>query len=675
MKRKLLALGILGALLSGHEAYAQLPVSTSPENKNVVLEEFTGIHCVYCPDGHLLASNFANANPGDVVLINVHAGPFANPSANEPDFTTTYGDSIDLISDVVGYPAGDVNRRVFTGLSQNTGMAMSRGDWATAGNIVLGEASYVNVALEGDIDISTNVLTVDVEMYFTANAPSDVNLNVALLQDNISGPQTGASSNPGQVNPDGSYNHQHMLRELLTGQWGEVVTTTTSGTTVTRQYTYSIPASINGVPVSIGDLEVVAFVAEGQTDIITGAKGPMTYTAPAGAVVADLGASASTVSSTDYCDPNFTPEMTVVNNGNQAASNFDVSYSINGGSAVSQNVSTSLAGGASTTISFPAITLSSGVNVISYEVSTANNSNLYDLSAANNVSLSDPVIVVSPTPFGTFWHEGFESYALGDEDFSNAHTLNKDGYNFYVVNQTIDPSVTTNLGAYGNSSNSLMFDFYSTANGGNMALMWEKLDLSSTTNNSIIFDHAYAQYTNENDRLEIKLSTDCGATWNSVYNKAGSALRTRTATTNYYIPSSNDWATDTVDISSYDGSAELMVQFIGTSNYGNNLFVDNIQFFNSTYVGLEENKLLEAYQVYPNPAQDHLNIDLNLSADAQVKIKVLDIAGRELMILSDGPLHSGETKLNVSVEALPAGTYFIELNVDGTVFTEKLMVK
>jgi len=601
--------------------------------------------------------------------------PFATPGANEPDFTTTFGDSIDMISDVVGYPAGDVNRRVFSGLSQNTGMAMSRGDWATAGNTVLGESSYVNVALEGDIDIATNILTVDVEMYFTANAPSDVNLNVALLQDNVSGPQTGASSNPGQVNPDGTYNHQHMLRSLLTGQWGEVITTTTSGTTVTRQYTYTIPASINGVPVSIGDLEIVAFVAEGQTDIITGAKGPMNYTAPAGAVVADLGSSASAVSNSDYCDPNFTPEMTVVNNGNQAASNFDVSYSINGGTAVSQNVSASLAGGASTTISFPAISLSTGLNLISYEVSTANNSNLYDLSAANNIAISDPVIVVSPTPFGTFWYEGFESYSLGDEDFSNSYTLNQDGYNFYVVNQSIDPSVTTNLGGYGTSGNSLMFDFYSTANGGSMALMWEKLDLSSTTSNSIIFDHAYAQYTNENDRLEIKVSTDCGATWTSVFNKAGSALSTRTATTNYYIPSLNDWTTDTVDISSYDGSAELMVQFIGTSNYGNNLFVDNIQFNNNTYVGLKENNLVEAFQLYPNPAQDQFNIDLNLNADAQVGIKVLDITGREILQVANSQLSSGETKLNVSVEALPAGTYFIELNVDGTKYTEKLMVK
>ena len=30
--------------------YAQTIVSTSPENKNVILEEFTGIYCQFCPD-------------------------------------------------------------------------------------------------------------------------------------------------------------------------------------------------------------------------------------------------------------------------------------------------------------------------------------------------------------------------------------------------------------------------------------------------------------------------------------------------------------------------------------------------------------------------------------------------------------------------------------------------
>ena len=30
---------------------AQTIVDTLPQNKNAILEEFTGIHCTFCPDG------------------------------------------------------------------------------------------------------------------------------------------------------------------------------------------------------------------------------------------------------------------------------------------------------------------------------------------------------------------------------------------------------------------------------------------------------------------------------------------------------------------------------------------------------------------------------------------------------------------------------------------------
>lgn len=676
MSKKLLTLALGCGLFASQGLYAQLPVSTSPENKNVVLEEFTGIHCGFCPDGHLKANNFAAANPGDVVLINIHAGPFATPSATEPDFRTTYGAAIDGISNVAGYPAGNINRRVFAGLGQNAGgMAMSRGSWANAGGTVLSEASYVNIAIEGDIDITTNIITVDVEMYFTANAPSDVNLNVALLQNNINGPQSGSSGNPSYVNPDGTYRHMHMLRDLLTGQWGEVITTTTSGTTVTRQYIYTIPADFNGVPVSIGDLEIVAFVAEGQTDIITGTEGPINFTAPAGSVVADLAASAAMITNSDFCNPNFTPEVSISNNSNQVASNFDVSYTVNGGTPVVQNVSASLNGGASTTITFTPITLSAGVNTIEYEVSTANNNSLFDLSAANNVSTSEPVIVVPSTPFGTYWYESFESYALMADNFQHGYSINPDGFTFGVMNETIDPSVTGNLGAYAQSANSLIFDFYTASAGGSMSLMWEKLDLSGTTGNKIVFDLAYAQYSTENDRLTIEVSSDCGATWNSVYNKAGSSLSTRSALTSYFLPGANDWRTETVNLSAYDGSAELMIRFTGISDYGNNLYVDNVQFQNNTYVGLEESKVIGDLRFYPNPAESNLYLEYDLSMDAMVSISIIDVTGSEVISLNEEQRFEGSQSQVIPVAQLAAGTYFLRINIDGVQTVEKLMIK
>ena len=57
--KKLLSLSLFSAY--SVVGMAQLPVSTSAENKNAVLEEFTGIYCVYCPDGHKRANEIQSA--------------------------------------------------------------------------------------------------------------------------------------------------------------------------------------------------------------------------------------------------------------------------------------------------------------------------------------------------------------------------------------------------------------------------------------------------------------------------------------------------------------------------------------------------------------------------------------------------------------------------------------
>ena len=86
----LLALG-LSSVMTG-----QTFVSTTPENKKIVFEEFTGIDCPNCPDGHLQATQIHDQNPGNVFLINIHAGSYSVPDASgDLDFRSSFGDALD----------------------------------------------------------------------------------------------------------------------------------------------------------------------------------------------------------------------------------------------------------------------------------------------------------------------------------------------------------------------------------------------------------------------------------------------------------------------------------------------------------------------------------------------------------------------------------------------------
>tara|TARA_B100001142_G_scaffold325990_1_gene380615 strand:+ start:1298 stop:2854 length:1557 start_codon:yes stop_codon:yes gene_type:complete len=242
-------------------SYSQNFVSTTPENKKVILEEFTGISCGYCPDGHLIASQIHDNNPGNAFIIAIHAGSFASPQGAGTDFRTTFGTNIDSYWGISGYPAGTVNRE---------GGSMGRSAWTGAANQILAQPSPVNVGIQANIDV-TNTLIVDIEVYYTGSQTVTTNqLNVAIVQNNVEGPQSGSSGNPSQVLPNGNYNHQHMLRHLMTGQWGETISTITQGTLFANQYTWQLPADINGVALDPLNLSVVAFVSEDNENILSG---------------------------------------------------------------------------------------------------------------------------------------------------------------------------------------------------------------------------------------------------------------------------------------------------------------------------------------------------------------------------------------------------------------------
>jgi len=272
-KRNLLNLTLLLLLpfiFGLNSSVAQNIVGTDPENKNVILEEFTGIHCTYCPQGHQIAQGIQNSNPG-VVLINIHTGSFANPSGGEPDFRTPWGDAIAAQSGLTGYPAGTVNRHLFAGMSQGSGTAMSRGNWVAASNQTLSQASYANVGIESFIDVETRELTVVFEIYYTDDSPESSNfINVAILQDSIYGPQTGGGAG-------NNYLHMHMLRHLVTGQWGLEVTPTTAGSLYQNTINYTIPEDYNDVPVILEHLEIVAYVSETTQEVISGSRGTVSF--------------------------------------------------------------------------------------------------------------------------------------------------------------------------------------------------------------------------------------------------------------------------------------------------------------------------------------------------------------------------------------------------------------
>ena len=236
---------------------AQQFVSTEPTNRNVVLEEFTGRNCGYCPDGHARANQIMAANPGRVFAMNLHCtslSPTSYPNLNCPD-----GTAISNGFSFSGIPTGVVNR--------HSGTAADRGQWASLTNQQLGQVAECNVGGLAVVNPQTRMATITVEVYYTGNSTVDHNyLTVAMLQDSI----LGAQADYGNYNPSqwigNQYVHMHTMRDVINESiWGDAISPTTQGTLITRTYQYEIPEIIgspNGAEVVLEHIHFLAFVSE-----------------------------------------------------------------------------------------------------------------------------------------------------------------------------------------------------------------------------------------------------------------------------------------------------------------------------------------------------------------------------------------------------------------------------
>jgi hypothetical protein len=446
-------------------AYGQTFVNTNPENKKVILEEFTGINCVYCPSGHQIAKEIQDTNPGNVFLINIHQGGFATPSGNQPDYRTPFGNGIANQSGLTGYPAGTVNRHVFAGMGMSSNStAMGRDKWGTASNQILAQSSYVNAAVQSSVNASTREMTITVEVYYTGNSPVGTNkLNVALLQNNTRGPQTGG-------NQGNNYNHMHRLIHMITGQWGEEITTTTAGTFVSKTYTYAIPEHLNNIPIVMGELELVAFVSEGNQEIISGNGNFPSYT---GLPLNNDISIANTYAIKPTCEGTVSPKIQIKNNGNNVLTSLDINYSLNGGDVQTYTWTGNLGGLQSVDVVIPEIAFTENENTISFAVpSDEDNQN----NAASVEFVKAPVgtttlkLEIRTDAYGdeTSWHiknsagvtvQQGSNYPNNQSTFIDFELPITDCYTFHVVDSWGDGGARATLK---DSNNQTLFNIIGT---------------------------------------------------------------------------------------------------------------------------------------------------------------------------------------------------------------------
>lgn len=200
------------------------------------------------------------------------------------------------------------------------------------------------------------------------------------------------------------------------------------------------------------------------------------------------------------------------------------------------------------------------------------------------------------------------------------------------------------------------------------------IDFTGAPDANVTFDYSYARYdARQNDLLEILVSVDCGKSFPfTVYSANSSQLAVRDFAASWTPQVSADWRREFVDLSDFAGMEDVRVAFRTTNGYGNNLYIDNIEFhvtgFSETVIPGNNSMV-----IHPNPTFDGLfYVTFNAAERQPVEITVFNVLGKKIV---DERLELG---LNQTVEfdlvGYANGIYLVQ--VAGTKFktTKRIVV-
>ncbi len=543
---------------------SQTIVSTQPSNRNVLIEEFTGMLCPYCPEGHKILNDLVTNYQDRVFPVNIHTNVYAMPNQqHSTNLITECGDSIAAESGVEGFPSASINRA-------GDPKTVFRTLWQGRIENIISQQSPVNLAVQANVNMTTRELSVLVEYYYTDDEVQPTNrLSVFLTQSEIVAFQMeGKQKNPEFALYDDLYRHQHVLRMPVTESiWGEPITQTSVGTFGQREYTIILPDSIKNVPLELGNLNVVAFISPDHDNIITAAGAEVEIPS---LNRLELAIEDKTELPAGYFFDTFNPRVKVTNEYDTEVTQFDVYYEANG-NIVSQTYSGLLQKGDSVIVEIGDVLaeFTGNFKVGASGLYNINNSDstgvdLIDKNRNKHYSEKEGI---------RFAREAFDTITFSFANKEHLARTNLDVNSAWNI-------ITEYQGIGANNTNNAVFYHLSRAaktQGLSADLMFGEANISILEEPKLKYYYAYSdgQVGGTAPEIVVSASGDDGASWQELHRI--NAVQTGTvAPGGYYYPTSDDYIQDSVDLSAFLGSNAIIKLSVIPGSDGNLLWIDEV---------------------------------------------------------------------------------------------------
>lgn len=227
--------------------------------ESIILFEFTGWACIGCPIGHEMIHLIEDNYPERVHAIAIHAGFFAEPGNDGPDFRCNDSDDLlERFNNPNAFPQGSVNSMNFDDLT-------SPDAWSSIVAAAFQESENNPQAfIKFSQSITAEKISAEIVVEFSQELTGDYNLSVFVVENGVVAPQKHFSE--GLIE---EYEHSHILRASMNnGIIGDLVAT---NPTVGTEFEKSFSLNIDTEWVA-DSLHVIPYIYNTETNIVIPTK-------------------------------------------------------------------------------------------------------------------------------------------------------------------------------------------------------------------------------------------------------------------------------------------------------------------------------------------------------------------------------------------------------------------
>ena len=323
-----------------------------------------------------------------------------------------------------------------------------------------------------------------------------------------------------------------------------------------------------------------------------------------------------------------------------------------------------------------------------------------------NFTGGSPAMSTSQNPVVTYNSPGLYEVSLSATDGTNTQVETKTAYirvlppasnipllegfenysslvNIEEWEVTNENGVAWELGSSGlSSSKSAQLLNFGEVTGTVDALISAPVDLSGVTGSmTLSFRYAYKRKNAaDNDYFRVRATSDCGDAWAIRKTLHANQISSEVQATSFTPSSIDDWTTvHMTNITNTYWTDQFRYLFEFEAGGGNNMYLDNINIYEGTpsdnlVIGIGENDGFENLSVYPNPAEDELNVRFSVNGEQTALLEVQEVSGKinQAYIVQ---ANQGSNVVLIDTKKLSSGMYFLRVNVGGRQNVVQFVVK